>query len=40
MIKTLVEKSVERRMQKTVESQAEATANVLAAFEKLKKSKE
>ena len=32
-----VEKLVERRMQNTGESQAVATANVLAAFEKLKK---
>ena len=31
----LVEKLVERRMQNTGESQAVATANVLAAFEKL-----
>jgi len=33
----LVEKLVERRMQNTRESQAVATANVMAAFEKLKK---
>ena len=33
----LVEKLVERRMQNTGESQAMATANVLAAFEKLKR---
>ena len=33
----LVEKLVERRMQNTAESQAVATANVMAAFEKLKK---
>ena len=33
----LVEKLVERRMQNTGESQSVATANVLAAFEKLKK---
>ena len=33
----LVEKLVERRMQNTEESQAVATANVLAAFEKLKR---
>ena len=33
----LVEKLVERRMQNTGESQAVATANVLAAFEKLKR---
>ena len=33
----LVEKLVKRRMQNTGESQAVATANVLAAFEKLKK---
>ena len=32
-----VEKFVERRMQNTGESQAVSTANVLAAFEKLKK---
>ena len=32
-----VEKLVERRMQNTGESQAVATANVLAAFEKLKR---
>ena len=34
-----VEKLVERRMQNTGESQAVATANVMAAFEKLKKDK-
>ena len=33
----LVEKLVERRVQNTGESQAVATANVLAAFEKPKK---
>ena len=33
----LVEKLVERRMRVTGESQAVATANVMAAFEKLKK---
>ena len=33
----LIERLVERRMQNTGESQAVATANVLAAFEKLKK---
>ena len=33
----LIEKLVERRMQNTGESQAVATANVLAAFEKLKR---
>ena len=33
----LVEKLVERRTQNTGESQAVATAKVLAAFEKLKK---
>ena len=33
----LVEKLFERRMQNTGESQSVATANVLAAFEKLKK---
>ncbi len=33
----LLEKLVERRVQNTGESQAVATANVLAAFEKLKK---
>ena len=33
----LLEKLVERRMQNTGESQAVATANVLAAFERLKK---
>ena len=32
----LIEKLVERRMQNTGESQAVATANVLASFEKLK----
>ena len=36
----LVEKLVERRMQNTGESQAVATANVLAAFVKLRKDKE
>ena len=36
----LVDKLVERRMQNTGESQAEATANVLAAFEKLRRDKE
>ena len=36
-IQKLVVKRVERRMQNTGESQAVATANVLAAFEKLKK---
>ncbi len=35
----LVEKLVERRVQNTGESQAVATANVLAAFKKLKKIK-
>ncbi|WP_156783074.1 hypothetical protein [Synechococcus sp. CC9605] len=35
----LLEKLVERRVQNTGESQAVATANVLAAFEKLKKIK-
>tara|TARA_B100001769_G_C21745812_1_gene408845 strand:+ start:24 stop:152 length:129 start_codon:yes stop_codon:yes gene_type:complete len=33
----LIEKLVERRMQNTGESQAVATANVMAAFEKLKR---
>jgi len=33
----LVERLIERRMQNTGESQAVATANVLAAFEKLKR---
>ena len=33
----LLEKLVERRMQNTGESQAVATANVMAAFEKLKR---
>ena len=33
----LIERLVERRMQNTRESQAVATANVLAAFEKLKR---
>ena len=33
----LIEKLVERRMQNTRESQAVATANVLASFEKLKR---
>ena len=32
-----IERLVERRMQNTGESQAVATANVLAAFEKLKR---
>ncbi len=32
-----VERLIERRMQNTGESQAVATANVLAAFEKLKR---
>ena len=36
-IQKLVEKLVERWMQNTGESQAVATANVLAAFEKLKR---
>ena len=36
----LVEKLVERRMRVTGESQAEATANVMAAFKKLRKDKE
>ena len=36
----LVEKLVERRMQNTGESQAVATAKVMAAFEKLKKKDE
>ena len=36
----LVEKLVERTMQNTVESQAVATANVMAVFEKLRKEKE
>ena len=36
----LVEKLVERRMQNTGESQAVATANVMAAFEKLRKDKD
>ena len=36
----LVEKLVERRMQDTGESQAVATANVMAAFEKLRKDKD
>ena len=35
----LIEKLVERRMQNTGESQAVATANVMAAFEKLRKDK-
>ena len=35
----LIEKLVERRMQNTGETQAVATANVMAAFEKLKKNK-
>ena len=33
----LIEKLVERRIQNTGESQAVATANVMAAFKKLKK---
>ena len=33
----LIEKLIERRMQNTGESKAVATANVMAAFEKLKK---
>ena len=33
----LIERLVERRMQNTGESQAVATANVLAAFEKLER---
>ena len=33
----LIKKLVERRMQNTGESQEVATANVMAAFEKLKK---
>ena len=36
----LVEKLVERRMQNTGESQAVATANVIAAFDKLRKDKD
>ena len=36
----LVDKLVERRMQVTGESQAVATANVMAAFKKLRKDKE
>jgi len=35
----LVQKLVEKRMQNTGESQAVATANVMAAFEKLRKEK-
>ena len=35
----LVKKLVDRRMKNTGESQAVATANVLAAFEKLRKDK-
>ena len=35
----LVEKLVDRRMQNTGESQAVATANLLAVFEKLSKDK-
>ena len=35
-----VEKLVERRMQNTGESQAVATANVMAAFDKLRKDKD
>ena len=34
-----IQKSVERRMQNTGESHAIATANVMAAFEKLRKVK-
>ena len=36
----LVEKLVERRMRVTGEPQAVATANVMAAFEKLRQDKE
>jgi hypothetical protein len=36
----LVEKLVQRRMRVTGESQAVATANVMAAFKKLRKDKE
>tara|TARA_B100000073_G_scaffold300669_1_gene267193 strand:- start:309 stop:449 length:141 start_codon:yes stop_codon:yes gene_type:complete len=36
----LVENLIERRMQNTGDSGAVATANVMAAFEKLKKDKE
>ena len=36
----LVQKLVERRMQNTGESQAVATVNVMAAFEKIRKEKE
>jgi len=36
----LVEKLVEQRIKNTGESQAVATANVMAAFEKLRKDKE
>ena len=36
----LVEKLVERRMRVTGESQAVATANVMAAFEKLRQDKQ
>ena len=36
----LVQKLVERRMQNTGESQAVATANVMSAFEKIRKEKE
>ena len=36
----LVEKLVERRMRVTGETQAVATANVMAAFKKLRKDKE
>ena len=36
----LIEKLVERRMQNTRESKAVATANVLAAFEKLKRNED
>lgn len=35
----LIEKLVERRMQNTGESQSVATANVMAAFEKIKKTR-
>ena len=35
----LIEQLVERRMQNTGESQEVATANVMTAFEKLKKNK-
>jgi len=36
----LIQKLVERRMQNTGESHAVATANVLAAFEKLKRNED